>query len=139
LSIDHSKMAKDALTVEHHCRASLSSIGYTPTQKFDRKGKVISYGSKKLSGPQQRWSTHDRGFFALLCGVRVNAHYLRHASFLTITNHRPLLSGRRVDTRKDPTGLRTRWAIELDTYEFELVHKKGKNPHRGGCAKSQRR
>jgi hypothetical protein len=54
--------------------ASLSSIGYILTQKFDGKEKVISYGSKKLSGPQQKLSTYDREFFALRCGVRVNAH-----------------------------------------------------------------
>jgi hypothetical protein len=106
--------------------ASLASIGYILTQKFDGKEKVISNGSKKLSSPEQKWSTYDREFFALLCGVRANAHYLRHTAFLAITDHRPLLSWRKVDKRKDPTGRRTRWAIELDTYEFELVHKKGK-------------
>ena len=61
-----------------------------------------------------------------MCGVRANAHYLRHAPFLAITDHRPLLSWRKMDSRKDPTGRRTRWAIELDTYEFELIHKKGR-------------
>ena len=77
-------------------------MGYTLNQKVDRKGKVISYGSKKLSGPQQKWSTYDREFFALLCGVRANAHYLRHASFLAITNHGPLLSGKRVAVEFNP-------------------------------------
>jgi hypothetical protein len=117
--------------------ASLSSIAYILTQRFDGKEKVISYGSKKLSRPQQKWSTYDRKFFALLCGVRANAHYLRHAAFLAITDHRPLLSWRKVDTRKDPTGPRSRWAIELDTYEFELVHKKGKT-HTDADALSRR-
>jgi hypothetical protein len=56
--------------------ASLSSVGYILTINFDGKEKVISYGSKKLSRPQQKWSTYDREFFALLCGVRANAHYL---------------------------------------------------------------
>jgi hypothetical protein len=72
--------------------ASLASIKYILTQKYDGKEKVISYGSKKLSGPQQKWLTYDREFFAILCGVRANAHYLRHAAFLAITNHRPILS-----------------------------------------------
>ena len=106
--------------------ASLSAIGYVLTQEFDGKEKVISYGSKKLSPPQRRWSTYDREFFALLCGVRANSHYLRHAPFIAVTDHRPLLAWRKVDPKKDPTGRRTRWAIELDTYEFDLVYKKGK-------------
>ena len=70
--------------------ASHSAIGYVLTQKFDGKEKVISYGSKKLSPTQRRWSTYDREFFALLCAVRANAHYLRHAPFLAVTDHRPI-------------------------------------------------
>ena len=106
--------------------ASLTAIGYVLTQKGeDKKERVISYGSKKLSQPQQRWSTYDREFFALIAGIRANAHYLRHSRFMVITDHRPLLAWRKVDARKDPTGRRTRWAIELDNYDFELVYKKG--------------
>ena len=109
--------------------ASLAAIGYVLTQvsqEIDGKEKVISYGSKKLSPTQQRWSTYDREYFALLCSIRANAHYLRHAPFVAITDHRPLLAWRKIDAKKDPTGRRTRWAIELDTYDFELVYKKGK-------------
>ena len=62
--------------------ASLTAIGYVLTQMVNDKEKVISYGSKKLSGPQRRWSTYDREFFALIAGVRANAHYLRHNSAL---------------------------------------------------------
>lgn len=106
--------------------ASLGAIGYVLTQKIKGKEKVISYGSKKLNQTQQRWSTYDREFFALLCAIRANAHYLRHAPFIAITDHRPLLAWRKVDAKKDPTGRRTRWSIELDTYDFELIFKKGK-------------
>jgi hypothetical protein len=117
--------------------ASLSAIRYVLTQNFGKKEKVISYGSKKLSSPQQNWSTYDREFFGLLTAIRANAHYLRHAHFLAITDHRPLLAWRKVDVKKDPTGRRTRWAIELDTYDFELVHKKGKT-HSDADAMSRR-
>ena len=108
------------------CDASLTSIGYVLTQRVDNKERVISYGSKKLSRQQQRWSTYDREFFALIAAVRANAHYLRHNRFMVVTDHRPLLAWRKVDSRKDPTGRRTRWAIELDNYDFDLVYKKGK-------------
>ena len=117
--------------------ASLSAIGYVLTQNFGKKEKVISYGSKKLTRPQQNWSTYDREFFGLLTAIRANSHYLRHAHFLAITDHRPLLAWRKVDVKKDPTGRRTRWAIELDTYDFELVHKKGKT-HSDADAMSRR-
>ena len=106
--------------------ASLSAVGYVLTQQIDGKEKVISYGSKKLSDTQRRWSTYDREFFGLLCAIRANSHYLRHAPFVAITDHRPLLAWRKVDQKKDPTGRRTRWVIELDTYEFELIYKQGR-------------
>jgi hypothetical protein len=86
--------------------ASLSAIGYVLTQKVDKKEKVISYESKKLSRPQQNSSTYDREFFGLLTAIRANSHYLRHAPFLAITDHRPLLAWRLglVDSKKNPTG-----------------------------------
>ena len=62
----------------------------------------------------------------MISGVRANSHYLRHARFKIVTDHRPLLAWRKVDEKKDPTGRRTRWAIELDNYDFDLVYKKGK-------------
>ena len=117
--------------------ASLTAIGYVLCQKVDGKEKVISYGSKKLSRTQQRWSTYDREYFALIAAIRANAHYLRHASFLAITDHRPLLSWRKMDSKKDPTGRRTRWALELDCYEFDLSYKKGK-AHQDADAMSRR-
>ena len=106
--------------------ASLTAIGYVLSQKFDGKERPISFGSKKLSRPQQKWCTYDREFFALIAAVRANSHYLRHAKFTAITDHRPLLAWRKVDAQKDPTGRRTRWCIELDNYDFDLVFKKGK-------------
>jgi hypothetical protein len=84
--------------------ASLTSIGYILAQKFDGKERVISYGSRKLTRPQQNWSIYNKEYFALLCRVRVNAHYLCHAPFLAITDHRPLPSWRKMDARKDSTG-----------------------------------
>ena len=117
--------------------ASLSAIGYVLSQRVDGKERVIAYGSKKLSPAQVRWSTYDREYFALVSAVRANAHYLRHAPFQIITDHRPLLSWRKTDSDKDPTGRRTRWALELDCYEFELTYKKGKT-HGDADAMSRR-
>ena len=106
--------------------ASLSAIGYVLTQVVDGRERVISYGSKKLSVPQKNWCTYDREYWALLCAIRANTHYLRHSKFTAITDHRPLLSWRKVDPKKDPTGRRTRWAIELSCYDFELLYKAGR-------------
>ena len=106
--------------------ASVTAVGYVLTQIVDGKERVISYGSKKLTKAQQGWSTYDREFWGLLCGIRANSHYLRHAKFTAITDHRPLLSWRKINAERDPTGRRTRWSIELDLYDFDLIYKAGR-------------
>ena len=106
--------------------ASDAAVGYVLTQMINGKERVISYGSKKLTETQMRWCTYDREFWALLCAIRANSHYLRHAKFSAIIDHRPLLAWKKVDPKKDPTGRRTRWAIELSCYDFDLIFKAGR-------------
>ena len=106
--------------------ASGGSVGYVLTQFHDGKERVISYGSKKLDATQRRWSTYDREFFGLLTGIRNNSHYLRLKPFMAVTDHRPLLAWRKQDAKKDVTGRRMRWVLELESYDFELIYRQGK-------------
>ena len=106
--------------------ASGSCVGYVLTQMHDKREKVIAYGSKKLTDTQRRYSTYDREFFGILTAVRAYSHYLRHAHFFVITDHRPLLSLKKIDPKADATGRRVRWSIELNLYDFEVIYKKGR-------------
>ena len=106
--------------------ASGSSVGYVLTQMYEKREKVIAYGSKKLTDTQRRYSTYDREFFGILTAVRAYSHYLRHAHFYVITDHRPLLSLKKIDPKADATGRRVRWSIELNLYDFEVIYKKGR-------------
>ena len=106
--------------------ASGGSIGYVLTQFVDNKERVIAYGSKKLDATQRRWSTYDREFYGLLIGIRSNSHYLRVKRFSAVTDHRPLLAWRKQDAKKDVTGRRMRWIIELESYDFELIYRQGR-------------
>ncbi|MEO1301457.1 MAG: DDE-type integrase/transposase/recombinase, partial [Bacteroidota bacterium] len=82
--------------------------------------------SKKLDATQRRWSTYDREFFGLLTGIRNNSHYLRVKPFFAVTDHRPLLAWRKQDSKKDVTGRRMRWVLELESYDFELIYRQGR-------------
>ena len=106
--------------------ASDSSVGFVLTQMHDGKEKVVAYGSKKLTDTQRRYCTYDREFFGILTAVRTYSHYLRHAHFYVITDHRPLLNLKKVDPKADATGRRVRWSIELNLYDFEVIYKKGR-------------
>ena len=117
--------------------ASGGSVGYVLTQFHNEKERVISYGSKKLDATQRRWSTYDREFFGLLLGIRNNSHYLRVKPFIAVTDHRPLLAWRKQDSKKDVTGRRMRWIIELESYDFELIYRQGRK-HNDADALSRR-
>jgi hypothetical protein len=61
-----------------------------------------------------------------LSGGSDNPFIISDSKFTIITDHQPLLSCLTVDTKKDATGKRTRWSLELNSNEFEIKHKKGK-------------
>ena len=109
-----------------YCDASLNSIGSVLAQK-DTAGRehVIAYFSSSLSKTERKWSTFDREFYAIVKSVRRFRHYLRDSHFTIITDHRPLLPLRKLDLNSDPTGKRTRWALELDPLDFNVIHKSG--------------
>ena len=106
--------------------ASGVSVGFVLSQMQDGNEKVIAYGGKKLTDTQRRYSTYDREYFGILTAVRTYSHYLRHQKFFVVTDHRPLLSLKKIDPKNDATGRRVRWSIELGLYDFEIVYKKGR-------------
>ncbi len=106
--------------------ASNDSIGSVLAQKGDDgKERVIAYFSAALNKTEKKWSTFDREFYAIIASVRRFKHYLRDSKFTIITDHRPLLAVRKLDLNTDLTGKRTRWALELDPLDFEIIHKSG--------------
>ena len=104
-----------------------TTVGAVLTQK-DEKGheKIVACASQKLNSTEEKWAPYDKELFGIVWAVRQFSHYLRFRKFTIITDHQPLLSCLSVDTKKDATGKRTRWALELNSYEFEIKHKKGK-------------
>lgn len=42
-----------------------------------------------------------------------------------VTDHKLLVGSRNIDAGSDPTGRRARWAIELSTYDFVIMHRDG--------------
>ena len=110
------------------CDSSNSCVGAVLTQKDDRnKECMIACASQKLNSVEVRWAAIDKEFFAIIWGVRQYNHYLRFSKFFIYTDHRPLLSCLNVNTQNDATGKRTRWSLELQSYDFELLYKKGKH------------
>ena len=108
--------------------ASKISIGCVLQQMHDNRAKVICFDSKKLSDRQVNWITYDRELFALYFFVKQYRHYLVHAHFTAITDHKPLLALNRAEpeTENDPVGKRGRWKIYLASFVFTIIHTPGK-------------
>ena len=107
------------------CDASNSAIGFVLGQLDSQKmERVIAYGGRSLSKSQQGWNTTEKECFAVVEGVKTYHTYLAHRKFTIYTDHSALLY---LMDQKRSTGKLTRWAMELQGYTFDIVHRKGCN------------
>ena len=107
--------------------ASDTTVGAVLSQRDDRNHDVlVACASQKLGEGERKWATYDKEFWGVVWGIRQFSHYLRYRKFILYTDHQPLLSCQSVDTAKDANGKRTRWSLELASYEIDIRHKKGK-------------
>lgn len=105
--------------------ASGAAVGAVLGQKQGRTEKVIAYASRVLTKAERKWSTYDRELWAIVWAVRHFRHYLYKQPFVIVTDHKPLLGLRKIPIDSDRTGRRARWALELDPFEWTVVHKEG--------------
>ena len=106
---------------------SAYTVGAVLSQKDERGKEVMcACASQKLNSVEVKWAAFDKEYFALIWGVRQFSHYLKFARFTVITDSKPLTSAINMEAKNDATGKRTRWSIELQSYDFKLLYKKGK-------------
>lgn len=105
--------------------ASKDAVGAVLAQ--DRAGmeRVVAYASRALTHTQKQWSTFDRELWAVVWAVREFKHYVGLSTFTIVTDHRPLLGLRKLNIDNDPTGRRGRWILELDPFNWDIIHKDG--------------
>ena len=102
--------------------ASQSAIGYVLGQVIDGKECVIAFGGRELSSAETRYSTTEREALAVVDGIKRYEPYLSGRKFYVHTDHGSLTWLMRV---KDPTGRLARWALRLQQYDFEIIHRPG--------------
>ena len=102
--------------------ASHSALGYILGQIVDGKEHVIAYGGRELSSAETRYSTTEREALAVVDGIKKYEPYLSGKKFFVHTDHGSLSWLMRV---KDPTGRLARWALRLQQYDFEIIHRPG--------------
>ncbi|KAK7922815.1 hypothetical protein WMY93_009717 [Mugilogobius chulae] len=105
--------------------ASKDAVGAVLAQDKAGVEGVVAYASQALTHAQKQWSTFDRELWAIVWAVREFKHYVGMSVFTIVTDHRPLLGLRNMTLDNDPTGRRGRWILELDPFNWSIIHKDG--------------
>ena len=102
--------------------ASQSALGYILGQCINGKECVIAYGGRELNNAEKNYSTTEREALAVVDGVKRYQPYLAGNKFYIHTDHGSLSWLMRI---KDPTGRLARWALQLQQYHFDIIHRAG--------------
>lgn len=106
------------------CDASDVGIGAVLWQKHDEGEKVIAYMSQKLTAGERKYSSTERECLAVLVAIEKFRLYIDGVRFTVITDHESL---KWLMNLKDPTGRLGRWALKLQGFDYDIVHRKGKH------------
>ena len=88
---------------------------------LEQDDHVVAYASRALTQPEQHYSVIQKECLAVVYAVKQFRHYLLGRHFKLLTDHAPLqwLSAQKMQ------GLLCRWALALQEFDFEIVHRKG--------------
>jgi hypothetical protein len=117
----HPNFEKDFILITD---ASADGLGAILAQKNeDDKEVVIAYASRSTNNNERNYPITDLECLAIVWGIQHFHKFLINTKFKVITDH-AALKGLMND--KEPKGRRARWIMNLQQYDFEVVHRSGK-------------
>ena len=102
--------------------ASDEGLGYVLGQVQDGREVVIGYAGRKLLPAEKNYSVTEREALALVAGIRHFRSYLYGVHFKVFTDHSAV---RWLMQLKEPSGRLARWALLLQQYDFDIIHRAG--------------
>ena len=84
--------------------------------------KPVSYGSKKFSETEKRYSTIERECYAIVWAIQKFKEYLLGKEFVLQTDHLPLSYLKKMRNSNDRL---MRWALSLQPFSFNVEYIKG--------------
>ena len=120
--LQHPNYEKEFLVITD---ASGIGLGAILVQK-DEKGReyVVSYASRSLRGAEVNYPITELECLAVIWAIQHFHKYLVNRKFKVITDHNTLKA--LMNENKIPKGRRARWIMELQQYNFEIIHRSGK-------------
>lgn len=103
--------------------ASNKGIGAVLVQEIDGQDKPIAYTSRKLSDRECKYSASERELLSVLHAIEQFRPYVEGSHFKVISDHSAL---QWLHKNKDPHGRLARWAMSLQQFDYEIIHRKGK-------------
>jgi len=107
-----------------HCDASNEAIGSVLVQNINGKtDSPIFYASRLLNQAERNYSTIEREALAMVYSLHKFFHYLLANHFIFYVDHEVLIH---LVNRTIVSGRIARWMLLLQEYDFEIVHKPGR-------------
>ena len=106
------------------CDASQVALSCVLTQNFDDGEHVIAYASRALTTQESKYSSTEIECLAVLWGIQKYRCYVEGVRFKVITDHYSLLW---IHKLQNPSGRLARWSLQLQSFDFEIIHRKGKS------------
>lgn len=104
--------------------ASAYGLGAVLSQQDEDGEHVICYISRSLSRAEQKYSTTERECLAVIWACEKLRPYLEGYKFTVITDHYSLIW---LNNLQNPSGRITRWVLRLQQFDFEVIHRKGRD------------
>lgn len=105
------------------CDASDRGMGAALLQGEGDQERVIAYWSQKFNAAQRKYQTTERECLSVLTASEKFRGYIEGGGTTkVITDHASLTW---LKNLKDPAGRLGRWALKLQAYDIEIIHRKG--------------
>ena len=105
--------------------ASGFAIGAILSQVDDKGDEYVCfYASRLLKGAELQYGITEKECLAVVWAVKQFRVYLHGSKFTIVTNHNALVW---LMSIRNPTGRLARWSIYLQSYDYEIQHRKGFN------------